>query len=342
MISRESQNKKTLLLKRLISPFFDYPRMTIMVYDSHLDAIPINWSLKNQGEEKFFRSDGEYGLSIFVIGAVYPLINVTEEIAKLFNEGKLDRTIIPRIIYDQRSEISPLKLSKRTACFSALGGLTPLNHAKANNNVGSDESIDNFQVSQIHIDPDFFSDEGITRVFGREFDYRKFFYNCFLGKGTNDGRVVSHALRKYGDSLELLGLFEFYAHKAEGREKEDVEAAVKNVLDVSGFSPDHLAIDPQILNNIPNLEDLAKKIVVLPGYKSPEDDRFYLDAEKPEEPALHEMSKVLVMAESHRSAMMAIPLEGFKRTKSELEQMFGVYEEIYKPVHAHIPGHEPW
>ena len=257
----------------------------IAVYDYHADVIEVNFCFSEKG---FTYSDETAKLMDGYHGNVYPAISASPEAMPL-----LEKEDFPIFIFDRRKRPSPAYLKFQSDLIS-------VNYDELNNKEGLCISGEDLQITQVHIDPDLLSGKGVERVFGQNLD-KRYFYD---ERGDNDGQTLCHVLENNCDNLQILGLFEFYAHMALNKSEADkVYKSVEELLNKAGFSPKHLAIDPQILKVVPDLEGIAKT-TLLPDY-TPYGTRLRPE----EETKLYELEKVLVIAKSHYSAVMTYNLQ---------------------------------
>ncbi|MCK4714655.1 MAG: hypothetical protein KAT35_03705, partial [Candidatus Aenigmarchaeota archaeon] len=187
------------------------------------------------------------------------------------------------------------------------------NYLTMNNEVGFGDL--DLKIEQVHIDPDLFSRKGAEDFFGEDLP-SKFFY---FDRGNNNGQPLTELLTRHGKGLQLLGLFEFYGQNTEERERGGIYNAVTNALEKADFSPENLAIDPPILEKVPDLGGICRRIIELPGYPASRTGEGIVLSE---EPKLYEYPKTLVIAMSHYSAVMTYDRKPIEEMISLLEQEF--------------------
>ena len=259
----------------------------VLLYDNHTDFIPV------YSEEDLQLM--KYGLH----GRVYPIF-LNSRLASKYIED------FPYIMFDERVSNRSLNVSKnKPFCSGYDFGVQPYNFELWNNRgVNTDSKL---SVEQIHIDPDLFSTAGIREIFSVDLPKKLFFYD----NGINSGKALISFLEKFGERLELLGLYEFYGNLVENKDEQNkVYSAICSLLKKASFSPEVLAIDPSILEKNRDLEGLASEIVYLPDFESPVIIRKLCLTDLVD--YLPKNKRIFMIAKSHYSAILTFNLQSMR------------------------------
>lgn len=195
-------------------------------------------------------------------------------------------------------------------------------------------------IRQLHVDPDMFSYEGLLRLAGLRvppipkrilhkydpfcyFDGERIRYTRNPGApaeipldlvyeigGTVPSTSSTFRLIKIFNP-DFLGLFEFYAHKAKGTNKEFARRVINRFA--HAMKPKHIVIDRSILRNIPALkEELGSMAEIIngPGYcSSGRSCRAY--SREPDLKGIMKEGKTFGAFASHISALLTWDTKAF-------------------------------
>jgi len=191
-------------------------------------------------------------------------------------------------------------------------------------------------TKQLHIDPDFFSYDGLLRLAGFKvppkprkngrkrrgnfyFDGNglKFAYNLKKKDADHHDLIFDDYARSDVSTVsstfnlikmmnpDFLGLFEFYAGKAKGKNKYFAKKVILNIVE-KAEPVKHIVVDRSILRNIPGLRDELEsmgEIIYGPGYSGELIKRRKYERE-PDLKSIMKDGKTFGVFDSHISAIM--------------------------------------